>query len=81
MSEDRTVEVVDEEMEELQQRLGELAKKKRQLQTDCEHRLNAIHVHPHQKKAWKKCASCNKSTMLDIPSYQFNKEVESWGES
>ena len=55
----RTAKIIEEELATLTEEL-------RKLKNECEHRLNAMHVHKHQSVAYKKCLACGHSVKMTL---------------
>ena len=51
---------------DIEKEIATLTEELRKLKTECEHRLNAIHVHKHQSVAYKKCLACGHSVKMTL---------------
>ena len=51
---------------DIEKQIAELTEELRKLKNECEHRLNAIHVHKHQSVAYKKCLACGHSVKMTL---------------
>ena len=51
---------------DIERDIATLTEELRKLKNDCEHRLNAIHVHKHQQVAYKKCLACGHSVKMTL---------------
>ena len=51
---------------DIEEEIATLTEELRKLKNECEHRLNAIHVHKHQSVAYKKCLACGYSVKMTL---------------
>jgi dissimilatory sulfite reductase (desulfoviridin) alpha/beta subunit len=72
----RTASDIEAEMTPLKERLATLTLELNKLKNECEHRLNAIHVHKHQQVAYKKCLACGHSVKMTLAEVYSELEGE-----